>query len=78
MIYHKFVLIFEFKYILLTMQPRLKLTSNSGTPFIRLIIKALIIISAIGVLVYFVEKIDLPSPKKEIIEDVNDKINKLK
>ena len=77
MIYHKFVLIFESKYILLTMQPRLQ-RSRTGTPFIRVFLKFLIIIFLLVFAFFFIEKIDLPSPEKEITEDVSDKINKLK
>ncbi len=79
MIFHKFVLIFEFKYILLTMQPRLNLKSRTGSSFVlKLISKVLIIVSVLGLTFYFVEKINLPYPQKEIKKDVTDKIIKLK
>jgi len=60
------------------MQPRLQPRSRSGTSFTRTIVKILLVIFLIIFGFYFVEKIDLPSPQEEIIEDVTDKINKLK
>ena len=79
MIFHKFVLIFEFKYILLTMQPRLKLRPRTGSSSIlRLISKVFIIVSVLGLIFYFIEKINFPHPEQEIKKDVTDKIIKLK
>ena len=79
MIFHKFVLIFEFKYILLTMQPRLNLKSKTGSlSLLRLISKVLIIVSVLGLTFYFVEKVNFPHPQQEIKKDVTDKIIKLK
>jgi len=79
LIFHKFVLIFEFKYILLTMQPRLNLKSKTASsPVLRLISKVFIIISVLGLIFYFVEKVDFPHPQQEIKKDVTDKIIKLK
>ena len=77
MIYHKFVLILKFKYILFTMQPRLQ-RSRTGTPFVRIIVKLLFVLFVIVFAFFFIEKIDFPSPEKEITEDVSDKIIKLK
>ena len=79
MIFHKFVLIFEFKYILLTMQPRLNLKSRTGpSSVLKLISKVLIIVSVLGLIFYFVEKVNFPYPQQEIKKDVTDKIIKLK
>ncbi len=79
MIFHKFVLIFEFKYILLTMQPRLKLRPRTGSSSIlRLISKVFIIVSVLGLIFYFIEKVNFPHPEQEIKKDVTDKIIKLK
>lgn len=79
MIFHKFVLIFEFKYILLTMQPRLKLRPRTGSSSIlRLISKVFIIVSVLGLIFYFIEKVNFPHPQQEIKKDVTDKIIKLK
>ena len=79
MIFHKFVLIFEFKYILLTMQPRLNRRSKtSSLSVLKLISKVLIIVSVLGLIFYFVEKVNFPHPQQEIKKDVTDKIIKLK
>jgi len=79
LIFHKFVLIFEFKYILLTMQPRLNLKSRTGSlSVLKLISKVLIIVSALGLIFYFIEKVNFPYPQQEIKKDVTDKIIKLK
>ncbi len=77
MIYHKFVLILKFKYILLTMQPRLQ-RSKPGVSFIRIFVKLIVAILLIFFAFFFVEKINFPSPQKEINEDVTNKIIKLK
>ncbi len=80
MIFHKFVLIFEFKYILLTMQPRLNLKSRTGglSSGLKLISKVLIVVSVLGLIFYFIEKVNFPHPQQEIKKDVTDKIIKLK
>ena len=59
------------------MQPRLQ-RSKSGGPFLRVIIKFVLALLFIFICLFFVEKIDFPSPQKEIIEDVSDKIIKLR
>ena len=76
MIYHKFTLILKFKYILFSMQPRLSRT-KTGTPFIKVALKLLLVLLLVVFAFYFVEKIKFPSPQKEINEDVTDKIIKL-
>ena len=59
------------------MQPRLQ-RSRAGTSFVRVIVKLLLVLLLIFLAFFFVEKIDFPSPQKEIIEDVTDKIIKLR
>tara|TARA_Y100001970_G_scaffold80923_1_gene102668 strand:- start:7822 stop:8001 length:180 start_codon:yes stop_codon:yes gene_type:complete len=59
------------------MQPRLQ-RSKSGGPFLRVIIKFVLALLFIFICLFFVEKIDFPSPQKEIIEDVTNKIEKIK
>ena len=59
------------------MQPRLQ-RSRTGTPFMRVIVKFLLVLFLIVFAFFFIEKIDFPSPEKEITEDVSDKIIKLK
>ena len=78
MIYHKFVLIVEFKYILSTMQPRLNLRSKTSTPLLGLLLKGFAIIVLISLAFYLLDKVDFPSPQNEIKEDATDQIIKLK
>ena len=78
MIYHKFVLIFEFKYILSTMQPRLNLRSKTSTTLMGLLLKGLAIIVLISLAFYLLDKVDFPSPQNEIKEVATDQIIKLK
>ena len=78
MIYHKFVLISEFKYILPTMQPRLNLRSKTSSSFASITIKGFAIIILIGLAFYILDKVDFPSPQSETKEDVTSQINKLK
>jgi hypothetical protein len=61
------------------MQPRLNLKSRtSPSSVLRLISKVFIIISVLGLIFYFVEKVNFPYPQQEIKKDVTDKIIKLK
>ena len=78
MIYHKFVLIVEFKYILSTMQPRLKLKSKTEFSLLNTILKGLLIVTLIGLAFYLIDRIDFPSPQNEVKEDVTNQIIKLK
>jgi len=59
------------------MQPRLQ-RSRASTSFIKVIVKLLSVLLLMFLAFFFVEKIDFPSPQKEIIKDVSDKIIKLK
>ncbi len=78
MIYHKFVLIVEFKYILSTMQPRLKLKSKTEFSLLNTILKGLLIVTLIGLAFYLIDRINFPSPQNEVKEDVTNQIIKLK
>ena len=61
------------------MQPRLNLKSKtSSSPVLKLILKVIIIVSVLGLIFYFVEKVNFPHPQQEIKKDVTDKIIKLK
>tara|TARA_B100000945_G_C19924746_1_gene386762 strand:+ start:27 stop:209 length:183 start_codon:yes stop_codon:yes gene_type:complete len=53
----------------------LKTRSNSKS---NSLIKVFIIISILGIAFYFIEKVQLPSPQKEIEKNVTDKIEKIK
>ncbi len=59
------------------MQPRLQ-RSRADTSFAKVIVKLLVVLLLMFLAFFFVEKIDFPSPQKEIIKDVSDKIIKLK
>ncbi len=59
------------------MQPRLQ-RSRADTSFAKVIVKLLAVLLLMFLAFFFVEKIDFPSPQKEIIKDVSDKIIKLK
>jgi len=59
------------------MQPRLQ-RSKGSVSFIKIIVKIILIFLLIFFGFFFVEKIDFPSPKQEIIEDVTDKTIKLR
>ena len=78
MIYHKFVLIFEFKYILTTMQPRLNLRSKNSSTLLGNSIKGLVVVLFIILGFYLLDKVDFPSPQSETKEDVTNQIIKLK
>ena len=78
MIYHKFVLISEFKYILSTMQPRLNLRSKNNSSLLSTTVKGLAIVVLISLAFYLLDKIDFPSPQSETKEDVTNQIIKLK
>ncbi len=60
------------------MQHRLNPLRKKTNPLINSLLKAFVILSIIGLIFYFVEKIELSSPKKEIQKDVTDKIIKIK
>ena len=60
------------------MQHRLNPIRKKNNSGISSLIKLFVIISIIGAIFYFIEKIELPSPQKEIQTDVTDKIKKIK
>ena len=60
------------------MQHRLNPLRQKTNPVISSLIKVFVILSILGAIFYFVEKIELPSPKKEIQKDVTDQIKKIK
>ena len=53
----------------------LRKKTNSATSSL---IKVFLILSILGAIFYFVKKIELSSPQKEIQKDVTDKIKKIK
>ena len=59
------------------MQSRLQ-RSKGNVSFIKIFVKMILVILLIFFGFFFIEKIDFPSPKKEINEDVTNKIIKLR
>jgi len=60
------------------MQHRLNPLRKKTNPVISSLIKIFVVLSIIGAIFYFVEKVQLPSPQKEIQKDVTDKIERIK
>ena len=61
------------------MQPRLNLKSRTGSSSaLKYISRVLIIVSVLGLIFYFIEKVNFPYPQQEIKKDVTDKIIKVK
>tara|TARA_B100001029_G_C15051035_1_gene450746 strand:+ start:208 stop:390 length:183 start_codon:yes stop_codon:yes gene_type:complete len=60
------------------MQSRLKLNPKNSSNLGKLMVKIFLIISSLVLIFYFIEKINLPFPQKEIKEDVSNKIIKLR
>ena len=60
------------------MQHRLNPLRKRNNPVVSSLIKIFVILSIIGGIFYFVEKVQLPSPQKEIQKDVTDKIERIK
>jgi len=74
LIFHNYVLFFEFKYKLTIMQLGLKPRSNK-----KLVIKITLIILFIFLGIFMLDKIDFPAPKKLIKQQIsNDKLITLK
>ncbi len=60
------------------MQHRLNPRRQKNNSFLSSLIKLFILIGILGALFYFIEKIQLPSPQKEIQKNVTDQIKKIK
>ena len=60
------------------MQHRLNPRRQKNNSFFSSIIKLLILLGILGAVFYFIEKIQLPSPQKEIQKNVSDQIQKIK
>tara|TARA_Y100000590_G_C15583558_1_gene963279 strand:+ start:22 stop:204 length:183 start_codon:yes stop_codon:yes gene_type:complete len=60
------------------MQHRLNPLRQKSNPIVSTLIKVFVILSILGGIFYFVEKIQLPSPQKEIEKNVTDQIKKIK
>ena len=78
MIYHKYVLFIEFKYIFLTMQLKYNRQQSVGSSIGRILLKLVLIFVLLIVAIFLIEKINFPSPEKNYKIDITDEINKLK
>ena len=59
------------------MQPRLQRTKNNVS-FSKIVVKMILVLLFLFFSFFFIEKINFPSPKNEINENVTDKIIKLR
>ena len=59
------------------MKPRLQRTKNNVS-FSKRVVKMILVLLFLFFSFFFIEKINFPSPKNEINEDVTDKIIKLR
>ena len=59
------------------MQPRLQ-RPKGDLSFTKIVIRVIVVLLLIFFSFFFIEKINFPSPKNEINEDVTDKIIKLR
>ena len=60
------------------MQHRLNPLRQKSNTLVSSMVKFFIILSILGGIFYFVEKVNLPSPQKEIKKDVTDTIKRIK
>ena len=60
------------------MQHRLNPLEQKTNPVVSSLIKVFVVLTVLGAIFYFVEKIQLPSPQKEIQKDVTDQIKRIK
>jgi len=78
LIYHKFVLFIEFKYIFLTMQLKLNPYKSSRSSFLTVIVKIIAVCLVLVFALFLIDKVNFPSPKNEIKKDITNEIKKLK
>tara|TARA_Y100001970_G_scaffold288369_1_gene415460 strand:- start:4364 stop:4546 length:183 start_codon:yes stop_codon:yes gene_type:complete len=60
------------------MQHRLNPRRQKTNSFLGSLVKVLAIITILGAVFYFVEKIQLPSPQKEIQKNITNEIKRIK
>jgi len=79
LIFHNYVLFFEFKYKLIIMQLRLHPRNNKKLLFSKLIIRTILGLLVFFLLVFLADKIEMPTPSKLIKQEIsNDKLITLK
>ncbi len=60
------------------MQLNLKRRSSLGQTITKIVIKFLLLITAIVLIIFLLEKVNFPSPSKELKNDITNEIIKLK
>ena len=79
MIFHNFVLIFEFKYNLAIMQLRLKPRTSRRSIISKLAIKTILFTIIFLLAIFLLDKIEIRAPNKLIKQEIgNDKLITLK
>ena len=79
LIFHNYVLFFEFKYKLIIMQLRLHPRNNKKLLISKLILRAVLALLVFSLLVFLADKITMPVPSKLIKQEINnDKLITLK
>jgi hypothetical protein len=79
LIFHNYVLFFEFKYKLIIMQLRLHPRNNKKLLLSKLLTRAFLVILVFSLLVFLANKIEMPVPSKLIKQEIsNDKLITLK
>ena len=79
LIFHNYVLFFEFKYKLIIMQLRLHPRNNKKLLLSKLLTRAVLVILVFSLLVFLADKIEMPVPSKLIKQEIsNDKFITLK
>ena len=79
LIFHNYVLFFEFKYKLIIMQLRLHPRNNKRLLLSKFIIIAVLTLLVFSLLVFLADKIEMPVPSKLIKQEIsNDKLITLK
>ena len=79
LIFHNYVLFFEFKYKLIIMQLRLHPRNNRNLLYSKVIIRIILALLVLFLLIFLVDKMEIAAPNKLIKQEIsNDKLITLK
>tara|TARA_B000000460_G_scaffold98125_1_gene68668 strand:+ start:567 stop:821 length:255 start_codon:yes stop_codon:yes gene_type:complete len=79
LIFHNFVLIFEFKYNFKIMQLRLQPRSSKKSVTIKFVIKIFLFVSIFFLAIFLLDRVEMPVPSEQIKQEIsNDKLITLK
>ena len=79
LIFHNFVLIFEFKYNLVIMQLRLKSRTERHSSASKFAVKSILFLLVLSLAIFLLDKIEVSVPNKLIKQEIsNDKLITLK